>query len=229
MAAASPRKPAPRMDPGTALEVLSKLEPVAAAKVLGVLEADAAAEMLEGALRFKRWDLPRVAALMSACPPAPAARILGLMTDAEAVKILETMDTRAASAVVDRLGALAAGYLLRMDATAAVKAVRRSEQTEEQFFPSAEQQKEYQARVKVVDSMQKDIEGVEWFLFQAEQTSRGRLRLLDDRGRWEPFTRDGLAGWLLILVITLAPLLLLYVTSVDLVQVGKDVGKLIEK
>ena len=39
---------------------------------------------------------------------------------------------------------LAAGYLLRMDATAAVKAVRRSEQTEEQFFPSAEQQKEYQ-------------------------------------------------------------------------------------
>ena len=34
-------------------------------------------------------------------------------------------------------------------------------------------------------------------------------------------------GWLQ--VITLAPLLLLYVTSVDLVQVGKDVGKLIEK
>lgn len=43
------------------------------------------------------------------------------MTDAEAVRVLELMDTKAAAAVVDRLGALAAVYLLRMDATAAVR------------------------------------------------------------------------------------------------------------
>jgi hypothetical protein len=43
------------------------------------------------------------------------------MTDSEAVRVLELMDAKATAAVVDRLGALAAVYLLRMDATAAVR------------------------------------------------------------------------------------------------------------
>ena len=57
--------------------MLSKLDTSAAAKVVGVLEAADAADMLEKAIRFKRWDTQRVAAVLSACPPDPATRILG--------------------------------------------------------------------------------------------------------------------------------------------------------
>jgi hypothetical protein len=57
--------------------VLSKLDTRAAAKVVGVLEAADAADMLEKAMRFKRWDTQRVAAVLSACPPDSATRILG--------------------------------------------------------------------------------------------------------------------------------------------------------
>jgi hypothetical protein len=58
-------------------QVLSKLDTTAAAKVVGVLEAADAADMLEKAIRFKRWDTQRVAAVLAACPPEPATRILG--------------------------------------------------------------------------------------------------------------------------------------------------------
>jgi hypothetical protein len=78
--------------------------------------------------------------------------------------------------------------------------VRRAEATAEQLFPDKGERQEYEKRVMVVDSMQKDIEGVEWYLFQAEQMTRGKLQLLNDQGRWEPFKKDGLRGWLLILV-----------------------------
>jgi len=224
-AATSPRKP-PKVDPGTALEVLSKLDTTAAAKVVGVLEAADAADMLEKAIRFKRWDTQRVAAVLAACPPDPATRILGLMTDSEAVRVLELMDAKATAAVVDRLGALAAVYLLRMDATAAVRAVRRAEATADQLFPDEGERKEYEKRVTVVDGMQEDIEGVEWYLFQAEQMTKGKLQLLNDQGRWEPFKKDGLRGWLLIVTLVLTPLLLVYVTSIDLVEAAKEASKL---
>jgi len=81
-----------------------------------------------------------------------------------------------------------------------VRAVRRAEATADQLFPDEGERKEYEKRVTVVDGMQEDIEGVEWYLFQAEQMTKGKLQLLNDQGRWEPFKKDGLRGWLLIVV-----------------------------
>lgn len=78
--------------------------------------------------------------------------------------------------------------------------MRRAEATAQQLFPDEDERTEYEKRVAVVDSMQEDIEGVEWYLFQAEQMTQGKLQLLNDQGRWEPFKKDGLRGWLLIVV-----------------------------
>jgi len=56
-----------------------------------------------------------------------------------------------------------------------------------------------------------------------------QLRLLNAQGRWEPFTKDGIRGWILIAVVVGVPTILALISLFDVVKAEEYIQTLITK
>uniref|UniRef100_A0A7S0RN39 Uncharacterized protein n=1 Tax=Pyramimonas obovata TaxID=1411642 RepID=A0A7S0RN39_9CHLO len=214
------------MNAGMAAELVGKMEVTEASKILSVLPPYKVVEIVEGAITFKRWETPalRAAQIFNKMETTRGAEVMRLLSQRTAIDILSRMDSDAAAKIVDQLE-FPGGILLSMNADSAVNIVKASEKKKDLFRES--EWKEFQELQELIQQRDVDIEGIEWYLMYAEQMSGGRLQLLNDQGRWEPFEESGLRGWLFLLVVVGIPTVLVFISLLDLVKAGQDIEKLI--
>jgi len=156
------------MNAGAAAEVVGKMSAAAAGKVLGGLEPLKVVEIIEGAIKFKRWENPtlKAAEMLSMVTTEKGTLIVGLLSLRTRTDVLEKMDYTVAANIIDELEFPGVNtnlpspgrILLSMNLDSALGIFQAS--TKKQALFRDAEWAEFQELKKIIDQRDSDIEGI---------------------------------------------------------------------
>lgn len=215
------------LDAGTAAEALRRLGPAASSKVISTLPTYKSVEIIQGAIRFRRWDKPTkfAADMLNEVTTPEATDIIRSLEPSPAISIVCAMNTDKAVQVLNSLDS--AGELIALMAPEDSYRLVPKLEKGEAVFKNDDDLKFYRGNVEIFRQQEADIEGVESYLSYAEQVTFGKLKLLNERGKWEPWKKEGWRGWLFIVIVVGIPTWAILTSLADITAASKDVAKLL--
>ncbi|KAK3266202.1 hypothetical protein CYMTET_25155 [Cymbomonas tetramitiformis] len=154
-----------------------------------------------------------------------ATDIIRSLEPSPTISILCAMNTEKAAQVLNNLDS--AGELVAlMSPEDSFRLVPKLEKGEA-VFTNDDDLEFYRGNVKIFQQQEVDIEGVEGYLSYAEQVTFGKLKLLNERGRWEPWKKEGWRGWLFIAIVVGVPTWAILTSLTDITAASEDVAKLL--